>query len=127
MSNSQRALSAYRSALRATKVAFNNDIQTLTAARIRMKEEMKSEKSLSNPEFNNIQRVELLEQISEFLKRNIVQGVKNDESKYTLNIHKDTELGDNDDIKVKKSTLKAGGMTGGGCCGGGKIELNEKH
>jgi complex III assembly factor LYRM7 len=43
-----------------------------------------------------------------------------------LNIHKETELGDNDDLKKKKSTLSAGNTTGGGCCGNGQIELEQR-
>lgn len=126
--NTQRALNAYRAALRSTKIAFNNDIKTLTAARAKIREEMRSETSLSDPKLNNLQRIELLEQVSQFLKRNIVQAVKKptEESRYVLNIHKETELGDNDDIKKKSSTLNAGNSTGGGCCGNGQIELNQR-
>lgn len=127
MSSTQRILNAYRSSLRATKIAFNNDFTTLNEARNKIRQEIKSEKSISNPKLNIEERVELLEKVSEFLKHNIVQAVKKDtdDSRYVLNIHKDTELGDNEDIKVNKSTLKAGNTTGG-CCGNGQIELQEK-
>lgn len=128
MSTTNKALAAYRSALRATKVAFNNDSFTLANARLKIRNDMKSEKSLIYPDFDINQRIELLEQISTFLKRNIVQGIKDKESstdKYMLNIHDETELGDNDDLKKKKSTMSVGTTTGG-CCGGGNIELKEK-
>jgi complex III assembly factor LYRM7 len=129
MSNSQRALNAYRAALRSTRVAFTNDITTLTNARTQIRKEMESSVSLSNPKLDTVQRIELLEQVSKFLRHNVVQGVKKntDESRYVLNIHEETELGDNDEIKQKKSTLNAGAAAGGGCCGNGNIELKQKN
>lgn len=89
---------------------------------------MRAEKSITDPKLDTVQRIELLEQVGEFLKRNIVQGIKKspEESRYLLNIHKETELGDNDDLKKKKSTLSAGNTTGGGCCGNGQIELEQR-
>lgn len=130
MSTHLRALNAYRSALRATRIAFNNDTSRLLAARTKIKSEMKLEKSTTHPKFTLIQRIELLENVCQFLRHNIVQGVKNDnsENRYTLNIHKDTELGDNEEIKKNKSRFSSGSsaVTGGGCCGGGNIKLEEK-
>ncbi|TID13876.1 hypothetical protein CANINC_004823 [Pichia inconspicua] len=125
---STRALNAYRAALRSTRVAFTNDLATLNAARSKIKEEMKSEISTTNPKLDTNGRIELLEQVSVFLKRNIVQGVKKDaeESRYVLNIHKDTELGDNDDIKKKKKSTLNAGPASGGCCGGGEVELKQR-
>lgn len=129
MTTPQRALNAYRSALRSTRIAFTNDLKTLAAARNQIREEMKSSESITNPKLDTVHRIELLEQISKFLRQNVVQGVKkeSDESRYTLNIHKETELGDNDDIKTKKSTLTAGATAGGGCCGNGNVELKQKN
>ncbi|GME75969.1 unnamed protein product [[Candida] boidinii] len=85
------------------------------------------------------ERINLLIQVSKFLKSNIVQGEKHGKTpegkdKYLLNIHKDTELGDNDKIGGKnrrKPTLgnpnPSSGSGSGGCCGGsGTIELNQK-
>lgn len=127
-STTQRALNAYRAALRSTKIAFTSDVKTLTASRTRLREEMRAEKSITDPKLDTVQRIELLEQVGEFLKRNIVQGIKKspEESRYLLNIHKETELGDNDDLKKKKSTLSAGNTAGGGCCGNGQIELEQR-
>ncbi|ODQ45523.1 hypothetical protein PICMEDRAFT_16828 [Pichia membranifaciens NRRL Y-2026] len=130
MASTQRALAAYRSALRATRVAFTTDTSTLAAARTNIKQEMRAEKSSTNPDYTPAQRIELLEQVGAFLRRNIVQGVKRDDSegRYALNIHQDTELGDNNEIKKNKSRFKASGAppSGGGCCGGGNIELKQK-
>ncbi|ANZ75705.1 BA75_02983T0 [Komagataella pastoris] len=116
MSQASRALKAYRNALRATSVAFKNDLPTLNAARNEIRTHMKS---LEDPKGTNRsidERLKLLEEVTVFLRRNIVQGRKVDEDKYRLNIHKDTELGDNDDIKKKKDSPSSGGFTG--CCGG---------
>ncbi|GAV30069.1 hypothetical protein PMKS-003575 [Pichia membranifaciens] len=130
MAMRQRALAAYRSALRATRVAFTTDTNTLAAARTKIKQEMKAEKSTTNPDYTPAQRIELLEQVGSFLRRNIVQGVKSNasQSRYALNIHQDTELGDNDEIKKNQSRFKASSAppSGGGCCGGGNIELKQK-
>lgn len=128
---STRALNAYRSALRATKIAFTNDTTRLLAARSKIKHEMKLENSSTHPKYTPAERIKLLENVSNFLIHNIVQGVKKTEdknSRYTLNIHKDTELGDNEEIKKNKSRFSSGSsaVTGGGCCGGGNIKLEEK-
>ncbi|OWB69772.1 hypothetical protein B5S30_g5203 [[Candida] boidinii] len=117
-STSQKALQAYRQALRATGVCF--------------KDPENADKSVD-------ERINLLIQVSKFLKSNIVQGEKHGKTpegkdKYLLNIHKDTELGDNDKIGGKnrrKPTLgnpnPSSGSGSGGCCGGsGTIELNQK-
>ena len=57
MSSTQRILNAYRSSLRATKIAFNNDFTTLNEARNKIRQEIKSEKSISNPKLNIEERV----------------------------------------------------------------------
>lgn len=114
MSLKQNALAAYRHGLRATRVAFNGDTRVLLAARTKMREGMVNP---PNPELTTEQQIQHLEDVSVFLRRNLVQGRKQgDEEKYHLNIHKETELGDNDSIKEAKRTLAS---KGGGCCGGG--------
>ncbi|GAA5978557.1 hypothetical protein JCM10908_004403 [Rhodotorula pacifica] len=40
-------------------------------------------------------------EIAEFLKKNVVQGIRTDEGNYSLRIHEETERGDNDSIKKK--------------------------
>ncbi|OWB77986.1 hypothetical protein B5S32_g2170 [[Candida] boidinii] len=132
-STSQKALQAYRQALRATGICFK--------ARNQLKNKMRLEIDPENSDKSIDERINLLIQVSKFLKSNIVQGEKNGKTtegkdKYLLNIHKDTELGDNDKIGGKnrrKPTLgdpnssSQSTSTGGGCCGGtGTIELNQK-
>ena len=69
----------------------------LLAARRQMREGMRNPPDPSIP-FDD--RVQLMEDVAVFLRRNIVQGVRVDgvsdgRPVYHLNIHKDTELGDN--------------------------------
>lgn len=114
MSSSTKALAAYRNGLRATRIAFRQDIPMLLAARSKMREGMANPPS---QELSVDEQIQHLNDVALFLKRNIVQGKKDDQGKYHLNIHEDTELGDNESIKTTKKTLAAGN---GGCCGGGK-------
>lgn len=129
---SQRtALSAYRNSMRATRLAFNNDLLVLKSARDQIRSEMKLQTSPSNPLLKINERVDLLNQISEFLRHNIVQGVKNGNSngkeKYLLNIHNNTELGDNEEIRTTSNlNIDGSPMAGSSCCGGGKVELKQK-
>lgn len=118
-----QALRAYRHALRATTIAFHGDTRMLLAARQQMRQGMihppEDQKDLS-PEG----RVQFLEDIALFLKRNVVQGRKVDvdpvtqEAQYHLNIHKDTELGDNESIKVKTNLKARSFKNPSGGCGG---------
>lgn len=68
----------------------------LLAARRQMREGMRNPPDPSIP-FDD--RVQLMEDVAVFLRRNIVQGVRVDgeggRPVYHLNIHKETELGDN--------------------------------
>ncbi|VEU19803.1 DEKNAAC100238 [Brettanomyces naardenensis] len=127
MSTRIKALNAYRGALRAIRMAFDGDVRVQSAAKLKLKTEMKQELSEDHPEMNIEQRIDLLNGVSTFIIRNIVQGVREKgQDKFTLRIHKDTEMGDNNDIKNMKSTLKAGAAASGGCCGEGIVELKER-
>ncbi|SCU80619.1 LADA_0B08636g1_1 [Lachancea dasiensis] len=114
MSSQSLALAAYRNGLRATKIAFGQDTRILLAARSQMRNGMVNP---PNPELPAQDQIQHLNDVAQFLRRNIVQGKKGDDNKYALNIHADTELGDNDSIKKTKKTLVS---QGGGCCSGGQ-------
>ena len=92
----RRALTAFRHGLRAARIAFGGDTRMLLAARRQMREGMRNPPDPSIP-FDD--RVQLMEDVAVFLRRNIVQGVRVDgeggRPVYHLNIHKETELGDN--------------------------------
>ncbi|EJS42187.1 fmp36p [Saccharomyces arboricola H-6] len=113
MSTRLKALNAYRHGLRATRIAFQNDTEVLSAARAKMRSGMVNP---PNPKLTEEEQIKHLEDVAVFLKRNLVQGKKvNDgnkkEPRYHLNIHKDTELGDNettaDPTARVKTNLKA--------------------
>ncbi|CDO95395.1 unnamed protein product [Kluyveromyces dobzhanskii CBS 2104] len=108
-----QALGAYRNGLRAARVAFKGDMRMLVAARQQMRDGMVNPPS---PELPSEEQIKLMNDVAQFLRQNVVQGKKTNDDKYHLNIHKDTELGDNETIKTTKKTLAA---QGGGCCGGG--------
>ncbi|CAI4038343.1 hypothetical protein SMKI_04G6870 [Saccharomyces mikatae IFO 1815] len=100
MSTRLKALNAYRHGLRATRVAFQNDTEVLIAARAKMRSGMLCP---PNPKLNTEEQIQHLEDVAVFLRRNLVQGKKVDgtntkEPRYHLNIHKDTELGDNETV-----------------------------
>ncbi|SCU79105.1 LANO_0A05072g1_1 [Lachancea nothofagi CBS 11611] len=114
MNSQSVALAAYRNGLRATKLAFGQDTRMLLAARSQMRNGMINP---PNPQLSSDQQVQYLNDVAQFLRRNIVQGKKSEDNKYSLNIHADTELGDNESLKLAKKTLAS---QNGGCCGGGQ-------
>ncbi|KAL6944686.1 hypothetical protein ACO0RG_001431 [Hanseniaspora osmophila] len=140
----RKALSAYKEALRATNIVFKHDEQLLQKSRTLIRTGMTDPTLLyaqfpKIPKDNAEEQIQHLLDVSNFLKSNIVQGTskktgtdvsdsKNNKSVqkdtngelpvYHLNIHKHTELGDNESINdPPKGTLKVGNVSGG-CCGG---------
>ncbi|CCF56248.1 hypothetical protein KAFR_0A08140 [Kazachstania africana CBS 2517] len=101
MSNNlnKAALTAYRHGLRATRIAFKNDTRMLLASRNEMRQNMINPKE-KYPHLTPAKRIQLLEDVAAFLLKNVVQGQKVDENVFHLNIHKDTELGDNESTKT---------------------------
>ncbi|KAF7959695.1 hypothetical protein EAE96_001308 [Botrytis aclada] len=95
------ALAAYRHLLRATRVAFNEDITVLTSARKQARSTFLSNRSLAPESPESVAAIAHAEDVAQFLRRNVVQGQKVEgDEKYKLNIHEDTERGDNDTIKM---------------------------
>ena len=79
-------LSAYRNALRATKVAFRQDLPILQAARVQLKQGIRDNSNLqAQPEIE--EAVQKLNEVAKFLIQNIVQGEKQQDGKYFLNFH----------------------------------------
>ncbi|EGV63094.1 Mitochondrial zinc maintenance protein 1, mitochondrial [Yamadazyma tenuis] len=97
------ALQAYRTALRATAQAFKGDLEIKLAARSKIREGMHQHQTLQSPQRD--EEIDKLNEVSMFLKKNIVQGQKQDDGKYLLNFTKETELGDNDSIKQSKQDM----------------------
>lgn len=101
-------------------MVFKGDTVTLNSARQKIRDGFAEEREATLTSDELKEKVAYVNQIATFLKQNIVQGAKSPESEqYRLNITKDTELGDNDDV-YKKPTL-GGGSSGqpAVCCGGG--------
>ncbi|CAK7913318.1 mitochondrial zinc maintenance protein 1, mitochondrial [[Candida] anglica] len=97
------ALSAYRTALRATRVAFKNDAEVLLASRAKIKQGFFEDLEQGSQTVQ--EKIDNLNSVSKFLVQNIVQGEKKEDGQYFLNIHDKTELGDNETIKQKKADM----------------------
>lgn len=92
------ALQAYRTALRATRIAFNGDNTVLNSARLRIREGFESNRTLSDGQ--EIEKaVKDLNEVALFLVKNIVQGEPKEDGRYFLKFHEKTELGSNETIK----------------------------
>jgi len=95
------ALVAYRHLLRATRIAFNEDIPLLTSARKQARSTFLTNRSLTPESPESIAAITHAEDVAKFLRENIVQGQKVEgDEKYKLRIHEHTERGDNDTVKM---------------------------
>ncbi|GAA6008979.1 hypothetical protein JCM10207_004053 [Rhodosporidiobolus poonsookiae] len=126
-----RAASAYRALLRAQRLTFKGDDFALQAAhqqtRILFNRFIPSASTTSSPfqpanpllpppelkpgeaELTSDQVDDHIAgafEIAEFLRKNVVQGVRNAEGNFALRIHEETERGDNDTIKNMKNSKK---------------------
>ncbi|GAA5848609.1 hypothetical protein JCM8547_004572 [Rhodosporidiobolus lusitaniae] len=129
-----RAASAYRALLRAQRITFKGDDFALKAAHAQTRiifnrfipsasasvSPFSADPSLPpapdlKPKEGELTSEEVDEhiagalEIAQYLRTNVVQGVKTADGNYALRIHKDTERGDNDTIKVAKASRAAGG------------------
>lgn len=145
----KKVMSSYMRALRATRVAFKGKIISVFSFFFFSKENIetvfntirtedtnkyigdttvfnasrqKIREQFRNPDLSKEleARLKEMDEISTFLMRNIVQAKKAEENKYLLNIHKHTELGDNESVKKTKQLLVE---RGGGCCGGSNAKI----
>jgi complex III assembly factor LYRM7 len=78
-------------------VSSLDDNAALTAATNEIKRKFREEPDDLNRDIKHAQDVALI------LKHNVVQAKKDASGRYKLNLHKDTELGDNSSIKTGKS------------------------
>ncbi|KAI1422731.1 hypothetical protein F5Y12DRAFT_717074 [Xylaria sp. FL1777] len=106
------ALPAYRSLLRAARIAFQGDGTMLSAARSSIRQGFRANAALepSSPEFPAA--VKHAEEVATILRQNVVQGKRVGDT-YKLRIHEETERGDNDTVKFAGTNLSA---SGGKCC-----------
>lgn len=86
------------------------------AAQVQARNRFDQARSLdpSAPEYQD--RLKEAFEVARILRQNVVQGeAKAGAQHYHLNIHQETERGDNESLKMN-TTMPAGGS---GCCGGG--------
>ncbi|RSL53468.1 Mitochondrial zinc maintenance protein 1, mitochondrial [Fusarium floridanum] len=109
------ALNAYRHLMRAARIAFQGDINVLSAAQLQIRNEFRQKASIDPSGASAA--IQHAEEVARVLRENVVQGKRIEEGKDTfkLRIHEHTERGDNESIL----TAGKGNATGGGCCGGG--------
>ncbi|KAF1829593.1 hypothetical protein BDW02DRAFT_642740 [Decorospora gaudefroyi] len=107
------ALVAYRNLLRSARIAFEGDMPTLFAARAEARKKFESNRNLRIGSEELETSLVHAEEVSKFLRENVVQGQAQDGENYKLRIHEYTERGDNEDIK--KGLGK--GILGGVKCG----------
>jgi len=102
------ALAAYRHILRSTRIAFQGDIPTLTAARRAARDGFEQNRDL--PPEEKSKSIQYAEDVAKVLRENLVQGkaVEGDESRYKLRIHEHIERGDNESIKTAGKNTLAG-------------------
>jgi len=94
------ALAAYRHLLRSARIAFQGDIPLLHAAQQQARTGFEQNASLSPEDPAVAAAIEHAEGVAQILRQNIVQGKQIGDDKYKLRIHKDTERGDNDTVKM---------------------------
>ncbi|KAJ9611274.1 Mitochondrial zinc maintenance protein 1, mitochondrial [Cladophialophora chaetospira] len=94
------ALPAYRHLLRATRIAFREDFHLLHAARTQARTGFDKLRTLDADSEEAIKGIQHAEAVASVLRHNIVQGRQVEGSDvFKLNIHEDTERGDNDTVK----------------------------
>lgn len=93
-----KAIHAYKEALRATRVAFKNDLRVLQAARSEFRRRTEENRSLADQQQID-KAVQEMSDVANFLIKNIVQAEQREKDRYFLHFHDKTELGSNETIK----------------------------
>ncbi|KAI9841103.1 MAG: Mitochondrial zinc maintenance protein 1, mitochondrial [Sclerophora amabilis] len=106
------ALAAYRHLLRAMRIAFQGDVRVLSNARLEAREKFETNGTLAADSQQAEESIKLAEDVARLLRHNIVQGQRAEDGKenYKLRIHDDIERGDNESVKLGKSSQRAPGQ-----------------
>ncbi|KAI9276388.1 hypothetical protein BY458DRAFT_505746 [Sporodiniella umbellata] len=112
----QAVLHAYRSLLKTQKKVFLTDLKAIEAGRKETHFRFMQHKDETNTEILE-EKLNLAYQVENLLKKNVLQGVGQEDNTFKLRITKDLELGDNDSIKNTKSINRKKKHTKQ-CCGG---------
>jgi complex III assembly factor LYRM7 len=111
------ALAVYRNLMRSARIAFQGDAPVLAAAHGQIRTAFQQGAALDPADPGVAKNLAHAEEVAKFLRENVVQGKRDaEQDTWRLRIHKDTERGDNDSIKM----AGAGTVSGSGCCGGKK-------
>ncbi|KAJ5216710.1 Mitochondrial zinc maintenance protein 1 [Penicillium citrinum] len=105
-SPSLSALSAYRQVLRATRIAFRDDIRVMLAARQEARNNFDQNRRVG---VDTGMQINHAIEVANLLRHNLVQGARedgNEAAKWELRIHDEIERGDNDSIKVAGQNVK---------------------
>lgn len=101
MQHRQNVLSVYRKLLRTITATFASDTTQAAHARATAHTQFMDCRTLVQDK-DILAKIKVAEQVEMMLRRNVVRGVKKDDSEtYVLQITKDTEIGDNDSVKKK--------------------------
>ncbi|KAJ5726838.1 Mitochondrial zinc maintenance protein 1 [Penicillium malachiteum] len=105
-SPSAAALSAYRQVIRATRVAFRDDVRVMMAARQEARRNFDQNRRVA---IDTGMQINHAIEVANILRHNLVQGARedgNEAAKWELRIHDEIERGDNDSIKVAGKDVK---------------------
>ncbi|KAI5480325.1 hypothetical protein MNV49_001284 [Pseudohyphozyma bogoriensis] len=106
----------HQALLRATRITFANDTYALRASRVQSRQllaRISPSPSISStiPSDQRLTTADQVDehilavgQVAEYLRKNVVQGVRKDDGVYALRITEETERGDNDTIKAPSRT-----------------------
>ncbi|EYE96049.1 LYR motif-containing protein [Aspergillus ruber CBS 135680] len=100
------ARSAYRQLLRATRVAFQDDVRVLVASRQEARRNFDAHRRLA---VDTPMQIKHAVEVADLLRHNLVQGSREqgvEDARWELRIHEEIERGDNDSIKVGGKSVK---------------------
>ncbi|PHH58975.1 hypothetical protein CDD81_3979 [Ophiocordyceps australis] len=108
------ALAAYRSILRAARLAFKDDAPILASAQTQARAQFQEKASLDPAGPDAKAAIQHAQDVAKILRENVVQGRKADgqENTYKLRIHEFTERGDNESIHTAGCGPAARGACG---------------
>ncbi|KAK6543268.1 Mitochondrial zinc maintenance protein 1, mitochondrial [Orbilia ellipsospora] len=96
------AIQAYRSLLRASRLAFQGDSRLLLASQHQIRSQFERERDNPESEAKDTadSKIQHAFEVAKYLRQNIVQAAKAEgEDTFKLRIHDETERGDNESVK----------------------------
>ncbi|KAL1311196.1 hypothetical protein AAFC00_001391 [Neodothiora populina] len=107
--NHDVVVSTYRSLLRATRVAFNGDGHMISESRKWARHNFDQGRTVAPGSVEAEQGIKHAQATAQILRENVVQGQRENAQShhYKLNIHEETERGDDTEFKKFKSSGKS--------------------